>query len=295
MNALLPAIVAGTAQGVPIFVIASGLTLIYGVMHVLNFAHGAFFLVGAYVVTTVLRGSSMWAFFLAALIAGVVVMAVGIVCEVVVFRRLYKAGPLVGFLGAFALFLTIGGLAVHIWGNNPRTVAYPDGLGGSISIAGSRIAVYDLVVVGVGLLIAVALWGLLTHTSIGVRVRALSHDRAMASALGIRAPRVGTLVFAIGSFLAGIAGALITPVTSIDTSLSASYLIPAFIVVIVGGLGSVPGALVAAVALGVIDSLLFRYVPALGGFSYYLLVAVILMVRPQGLFGRTSRTTQIAR
>jgi branched-subunit amino acid ABC-type transport system permease component len=117
----------------------------------------------------------------------------------------------------------------------------------------------------------------------------------MAMALGIRAPRVGTFVFAIGSFLAGIAGALITPVTSIDTGLGAAYLIPAFVVVIVGGLGSVPGALVAAIVLGIVDSLLLQYAPALGGFSYYLIVAVILMVRPQGLFGRTSRTTQIAR
>lgn len=295
MNSLLPAIVSGIAQGVPIFVIASGLTLIYGVMHVLNFAHGAFFLVGAYVVTTVLHGNSLPAFLGAALIAGLVVMALGAVCEVVVFRPLYKAGSTVGFLGAFALFLTISGLAIHVWGNTPRTTRYPEGLTGSIPVTGSRVAVYDLAVVGVGLVIAAGLWLLLTRTSVGIRVRALSHDRAMASALGIRAPRVGLLVFALGSFLAGIAGAMITPVTSIDSGLGAAYLIPAFVVVIVGGLGSVPGALVAAIALGVIDSIMFRYVPSLSGFSYYLIVAAMLVARPQGLFGRTSRTTQIAR
>jgi len=295
VNTLLPAVVSGIAQGVPIFVIASGLTLIYGVMHVLNFAHGAFFLVGAYIVTTVLHGNSLGGFVLAALAAGLVVAALGTACEVLVFRRLYRAGSHVGFLGAFALFLAITGATVHIWGHDPRTVQYPAGLDGAVSLNGPRVATYDLAVVGVGVLLAVGLYVLLAHTSVGTRVRALSHDRAMASALGIRASRIGTLVFAIGSFLAGVAGALVTPVTSIDGSLASSYLVPAFVVVIVGGLGSVPGAFVAAVALGVIDSLLFAYVPSLSGFSYYIVVAVILMIRPQGLFGHASRATQIAR
>ena len=295
MSDLLSVIVSGVAQGVPIFVIASGLTLIYGVMHVLNFAHGAFFLIGAFVVTSVLKGDSVMAFVGAALVAGVAVMLVGIACEVLVFRRLYKAGPLVGFLGAFALFLALGGVATHIWGNDPRTVKYPEGLDGAVSLFGAKVAAYDLAVVGIGMVIAAGLYVLLTRTSIGTRVRALSNDRSMAMALGIRAPQVGTLVFAIGSFLAGIAGALITPVTSIDGGLSAAYIVPAFIVVIVGGLGSVPGALVAALVLGVVDSLLFRYAQSMSGFSYYLIVAVILMFRPQGLFGKSSRTTQIAR
>ena len=295
MSDLLSVIVSGVAQGVPIFVIASGLTLIYGVMHVLNFAHGAFFLIGAFVVTSVLNGGSIAAFIGAALVAGLVVMLVGIACEVLVFRQLYKAGSLVGFLGAFALFLALGGVASHIWGNDPRTVKYPEGLDGAVSLAGVPVAAYDLAVVGVGILIAAGLYVLLTGTSIGTRVRALSHDRAMAMALGIRAPRVGTLVFAIGSFLAGIAGALITPVTSIDGGLSAAYIVPAFVVVIVGGLGSVPGALLAALLLGVLESVLFRYAQSMSGFSYYLIVAVILMFRPQGLFGKSSRTTQIAR
>jgi branched-chain amino acid transport system permease protein len=295
MSTLLPALVSGVAQGVPIFVIASGLTLIYGVMHVLNFSHGAFFLVGALTVSSVLHGHGLGAFVVAVLVAGVVVAVLGTACEVLVFRRLYQSGSYVGFLGAFALFLTITGATAHIWGNNQRTVEYPSGLDGSLSITGSRVATYDLAVVGVGAVIAIAMYLLLAKTSIGIRVRALSHDRAMASALGVRASRIGTAVFAIGAFLAGIAGGLITPTTSIDGSLASSYLVPAFVVVIVGGLGSVPGAFVAAVSLGVIDSLMFTYVPTLSGFSYYIIVAVILMVRPQGLFGHTSRATAIAR
>ena len=297
MNQLLPSIVSGVAVGVPIFVIASGLTLIYGVMHVLNFAHGAFFLFGAFMVTTVLpdTGDGVGGFVVAVLVAGLVVMALGTACEVLVFRRLYKAGSLVGFLGAFALFLALGGLATLIWGTDPRTVRYPSGLDGAVTITGAPVATYDLAVVGLGLVVAVALYLLLTKTSVGTRVRALSHDRSMAMALGIRAPRIGTLVFAVGSFLAGVAGALITPITSIDGGLSSAYIVPAFVVVIAGGLGSVQGALVAAIVLGVVDRLLFQYLPSLGGFSYYLIVVVILLLRPQGLFGHTSRSTQIAR
>src|SRR5438094_4445751 len=136
MNDLLPVIVSGLAQGVPIFVIASGLTLIYGVLHILNFAHGSFFLIGAYVLTTALHSHSLASFAVTVLIAGLAVMVVGLACESLVFRQLYKSGSQVSFLGAFALFLTLGGVAVLVWGNDPRTTGYPDGLDSSTVVAG---------------------------------------------------------------------------------------------------------------------------------------------------------------
>ncbi|WP_107764353.1 branched-chain amino acid ABC transporter permease [Nocardioides terrigena] len=297
MNDLVPIVVAGIAQGVPIFVVASGLTLIYGVLHVLNFAHGGFFLIGALIVTTTLQGPSLAAFGLSVLLAGVGVMLIGVVSEVAVFRPLYKAGSTVSFLGAFALFLALVGIALLIWGTNPRTVAYPEALNGSFDVGGARVGQYDLALVAVGGVIAAGLYLLLTRTSLGTRVRAVSHDRTMALALGIRVQRVSTSIFAIGAFLAGVAGALIAPVSSIDESLalSSDYMLPAFIVIIVGGLGSVPGALIAALALGVLESALFRVAPSLSGFSYYLVVALFLMFRPQGIFGSPSRSTQMAR
>lgn len=297
MNDMISILVAGVAQGVPVFIVASGLTLIYGVLHVLNFAHGAFFLIGAFIVTSTLQTGSIWAFLLSLLLAGVGVMAIGVVSEVVVFRRLYSAGSTVSFLGAFALFLALVGVAILIWGANPKTVTYPQGLNGSFDLFGARIGQYDAAMVVVGIIIAVGLWLLLTKTSLGARVRAISHDRTMALALGIRVGRVSTTVFAIGAFLAGVAGALITPVSSIDEglALSSDYMIPAFIVIIVGGLGSVSGALVAAIGLGIIESILFRVAPALSGFSYYLVVAVFLMFRPQGLFGSPSHSFKMAR
>jgi len=297
MNDLITVLATGIAQGVPIFVVASGLTLIYGVLHVLNFAHGSFFLIGALIVTTTLRGDSLGAFVVSMLLAGLGVMAVGVVSEVVVFRPLYKAGPTVSFLGAFALFLTLLGLSTLVWGSNPRTVDYPAVLDGSFSVAGARVGQYDVALGVAGVLIAMGLWLLLTRTSLGTRVRAVSHDRTMALALGISAGRVSTLVFGIGAFLAGVAGALIAPVVSIDEGLALSndYMLPAFIAIIVGGLGSVPGALIAAIALGVLESLTFRLAPSLSGFSFYLVVAVFLMVRPQGLLGSSARSTAMAR
>lgn len=297
MNEMISMLVAGVAQGVPIFIVASGLTLIYGVLHVLNFAHGAFFLIGAFIVTSTLQTDTFGSFLLSMLLAGIGVMAIGVVSEIVVFRRLYKAGSTVSFLGAFALFLALVGVAILIWGTNPRTVTYPQELNGSFDLLGARIGQYDAAMVIVGVVIAVGLWLLLTKTSLGARVRAISQDRTMALALGIRVGRVSTMVFAIGAFLAGVAGALITPVSSIDEglALSSDYMIPAFIVIIVGGLGSVSGALIAAIGLGIIESILFRVAPGLSGFSYYLVVAVFLMFRPQGLFGSPSHSFKMAR
>ncbi len=297
MSDIVSVLVAGLAQGVPIFIVASGLTLIYGVLHVLNFAHGGFFLIGAFIVTSTLQGGSLGAFLGSVLLAGVGVLVVGVVSELLVFRQLYKAGSTVSFLGAFALFLALVGLAILLWGTNPRTVEYPDALDGSFTLLGARVGQYEAAMIVVGVVIALGLWFLLTRTSLGTRVRAVSHDRTMASALGIRVGRVSTTVFAIGAFLAGVAGALISPVSSIDEglALSTDYMLPAFIVIIVGGLGSVPGAMVAALALGVIESVIFKVAPSLTGFSYYLVVALFLMFRPQGIFGSASRSIQMAR
>lgn len=297
MDVILSVLVSGIAQGVPIFIVASGLTLIYGVLHVLNFAHGAFFLIGAFIVTTAFVGTSVGSYVLAAILAGLGVLVVGVLSEVFVFRPLYASGSTISLLGAFALFLALSGLSVVIWGVNPRTVAYPQGLNGSFTVAGARLGEYDVAVVGVGAVIAAGLYVLVNKTSLGMRVRAVSQDRTMATALGVRVRAVSTTIFAIGAFLAGIAGAIIAPVASIDEGLglSVDYMLPAFIVIIVGGLGSIPGALIAAMTLGVIEAALFRFAPGLSGFSYYIVVAIFLMVRPQGLFGSPSRSLGMAR
>ena len=295
MNELVTIIVSGLAQGFPLFIIASGLTLIYGVLRVLNFAHGSLFMIGAYFVASVLTSTSLVTFILTALLAGLVVAAVGVACEVVVFRRLYDGAHSISLLGAFALFLVLNGLVEEIWGVAPRTVPYPRELSGQLSLAGVAIAKYDLAVIGVGLVVAAGLFVLISRTSFGAQMRAISHDRTMALALGVRVGLVSTVVFALGAFLAGIAGALIAPATSVDPSMAGAFITPAFVVIIVGSMGSAGGAFVAALLLQTLESFIFNYVPWLSGFGFYVVVAVILMARPQGLFGGRSSSAVVAR
>jgi len=295
VNELVTIIVSGLAQGFPLFIIASGLTLIYGVLRVLNFAHGSLFMIGAYFVASVLTSTSLVTFILTALLAGLVVAAVGVACEVVVFRRLYDGAHSISLLGAFALFLVLNGLVEEIWGVAPRTVPYPRELSGQLSLAGVAIAKYDLAVIGVGLVVAAGLFVLISRTSFGAQMRAISHDRTMALALGVRVGLVSTVVFALGAFLAGIAGALIAPATSVDPSMAGAFITPAFVVIIVGSMGSAGGAFVAALLLQTLESFIFNYVPWLSGFGFYVVVAVILMARPQGLFGGRSSSAVVAR
>lgn len=295
MNELVTIILSGLAQGFPLFIIASGLTLIYGVLRVLNFAHGSLFMIGAFFVASVLNSTSLFTFVLTALLAGLVVAVVGVVCEVVVFRRLYDGAHSISLLGAFALFLILNGLVEEIWGVAPRTVPYPRELSGQVSLAGVPIAKYDLAVIGVGLVVAAALYVLISRTNFGAQMRAISHDRTMALALGVRVGLVSTVVFALGAFLAGIAGALIAPATSVDPSMAGAFITPAFVVIIVGSMGSAGGAFVAALVLQTLESFIFNYVPWLSGFGFYVVVAVILMARPQGLFGGRSTSVVVAR
>lgn len=292
---IFPILVTGTAQGVPLFIIASGLTLIYGVMHVLNFAHGAYFMIGAFVFAGRFTNESFLQYLLVVALGGLVVAAVGVLCEVLVFRRLYGAGSQVSLLAAFALSLMLEGATRMVWGGIPRTAYYPDTFRGATELFGARISIYDLVLITVGLAIAVGLFVLIRLTTFGRQMRAVAQDRTMSLALGVHSKRIATMVFVLGAFLAGAAGALTAPTTSIDLGLGGSYIIPAFAVIIVGGVGSVEGALIASLVLNVSESALFTYAPALSGFSFYLIVALILMVRPQGLFGGHARTAGLAR
>ena len=196
MDELLTIIISGLAQGFPLFVVASGLTLIYGVLRVLNFAHGSLFMIGAYVVASTLHSSGLVSFAVSVVLAGLCVAAVGVACEMLIFRRLYDGAHSVSLLGAFALFLVLNGLVEEVWGVEPRTVPYPDAISGRISLAGVPLAKYDLVVIGVGMVIALALWLLVTKTSVGAQMRAISHDRTMALALGVR---VGLVVRLLSS------------------------------------------------------------------------------------------------
>lgn len=292
MSQLIATIIAGIAQGMPLFLVASGLTLIFGVMHVLNFAHGALFMLGAYILVSILSGASVpfVVFLLASLAAAAIVGLVGGASEVLAFRKLYQREHFITLLATYALLLVLEGGAQQIWGVLPRTQATSGEVKSAVEILGARVPVYDLFLIGAGVLVAVFLYLLMQRSQFGRMLRAVAEDGSMARALGISARRIQVWVFVIGSGLAGLSGALTAPLVSIDTGLAPLFILQSFAVVIIGGLGSLSGALVGALLLGMAESALVSYWPELSGFSLYVAVAAALLFRPQGLFGRKTST-----
>jgi branched-subunit amino acid ABC-type transport system permease component len=284
---LLVTAITGIAAGMPQFIVASGLTLIYGVMRVLNFAHGALFMLGAFVYFTVSGGlsGSLISWVLAVGCTALVLGLLGAGTEALVFKRLYARDHTTTLLASYALLLILNGACQQIWGLTPKTQEQLPLFTGSVRILDAQIAVYDLVLIGIGASLAGALTILLRRTPFGHTVTAVAQDPIMAQASGIKTRRVQMSVFAMGAALAGFAGALIAPLVSIDASLAPTFVVQSFAIVIIGGLGSVPGALIAALALGMLDSFAISFAPELAGFSLYAGVAAVLLLRPQGLFG----------
>jgi branched-chain amino acid transport system permease protein len=297
VHAVTVIIVGGLSEAVPLFLIASGLTLIYGVMGILNFAHGGMFMFGAYLLVWILGGGLVSAarFVVGAFLAAVIVGAMGLIVEPLLYRPLYRFEPQVSLLGSYGLLLFLVGLAPVFWGDQFLSQDIPPSLAGQSTVLGNTVSNYNLMEIAAGLVTAVLLALLLKKTTIGLRATALAEDREMARALGVRASRVNLIVFGLGSFLAGLAGALIAPTVSISPSLGVEFVIEAFTVVLMGGLGSVEGALLAAIIVGIADTTIVTYVPALTGYSFYIILGIFVAVRPQGLFGRlTASETQPA-
>ncbi|RZI93572.1 MAG: branched-chain amino acid ABC transporter permease [Microbacterium sp.] len=287
MSELLSVLVSGIAYGVPLFLVASGLTLIYGVIGVLNFAHGALFVLGALVATTILGTTvpGIPLFALAMLACAVVVGVLGLVLERLVVRRLYKADHITMLLATFAILLILEGLAEAIWGNVPRNVKRPAELAGTVELFGARLPVYDFLLIIVGAVVAIGLWLLIQRTRFGRSVRAIAQDSTMSEAIGLNSRMTMLLVFGLGSLLAGIAGALMSPNVTVTPQLGHAFVLQSFAVVIIGGLGSIWGSLVAALLVGVVEAAAAQFAPGLTGFTFYILVAAVLLVRPQGLLG----------
>lgn len=284
---VISTLVSGIAYGVPLFLVASGLTLIYGVLHVLNFAHGSFFVIGALLAASVIGTTlpTLPTFLLAVLVGAVVVGLLGLFTEATVVRRLYRRDHITMLLATFAILLILEGAAETVWGNAPRTVSKPTMLAGSTPILGANIPVYDIILVIVGALVAVGLYLLINKSKFGHRVRAVAQDAVMGEAIGLNTKRIMFLVFGLGSALAGVAGALIAPNVSVSPSLGHAFILQSFAIVIIGGLGSVSGSLVAALLVGVTEAFAVAYAPILTGFTFYILVGAILIIRPYGLLG----------
>lgn len=297
---LLVQLLNGVQLGVLLFLVAAGLTLVFGVMDFINLAHGVQYMLGAYIAASLgVWAGSFWIGLALALPAAV---ALGLLLELVVFRHLYGRDHLSQVLATFGVILTVDEAVRAVWGSAPLQVLQPTGLEGGIELMpGFTYPEYRLAIIAAGLGVALLLWVLVDRTRIGMLVRAGATNPLMVSALGINIRRLFTAVFGFGAMLAGFAGALAGPVFAVAPGMGDAVLILAFVVIVIGGIGSIRGAFIAALLVGLLDTLgramlpdLLRLVmeassarqtgAALASMLVYIAMAVILCVRPAGLF-----------
>jgi branched-chain amino acid transport system permease protein len=278
----------GLTTAMFLFLIASGLSLVFGVMRVINFAHGSFYMLGAYLAWQVVEWlhPSSEAFWPAALAAASGVALFGGIVERLLFRHLYGREELYQLLFTYALVLILGDAAKFLWGTGQLSVQPPPLLAGSMHIFGTIQPYYNLFIMAVGVAIAFLGWLALMHSGAGRLVRAAAFDREMLDALGANVGMIYTGMFVVSSFLAGLSGALVTPIQSIVPGMDVLIIVQAFIVVVIGGMGSIWGTFWGSVIYGQVLSFGILIFPGFSLFSVFALMAVILIVRPWGLFGR---------
>jgi len=281
---VLDQLVAGMVSGMILLIIALGLSFTFGVLRIVNFAHGALYMVGAYVTwSTIARfGIPFWA---AALLSVLCLAALGVLIELVLLRRIYRAELMMQLLLTFGLVYILSDAVKFIWGLEYHSVAVPAPLSGSITLAGRSMPVYSIFIIFMGLAVALVLWLVLNRTRFGLYVRALTVNREITSALGINVRFISTMVFALGVGLAGLGGALGAPIIAVSPGIEL-IIVDCFIVVVIGGMGSIAGTLVASLLIGVVTSFGISIIPQQALVIPYALMALILLVRPWGLFGR---------
>lgn len=278
-----------------LFLISSGLTLVFGVLNVLNFAHGALYMLGAYFTYWVtLQVAGTGGFFLALAAAPLGVAAVGAAIEIGLLRRIYIQEEIYQLLLTYSLVLIIDDVAKFVFGAEFKSIGKPAFLDGSVTLLGGTVPVYTLLVVAAAPLVAVGLWYLLYRTQTGKVIRATSSDREMADALGINMKALFTLVFAFGALLAGFGGALAGPARTVFPGVGTEVIIESFVVVVIGGLGNLWGALVGSLLIGALETVGAVLFPQFEMALIYLLMVAVLIVRPWGLFGRPLKAKPLA-
>jgi branched-chain amino acid transport system permease protein len=290
----------GVQLGVMLFLMAAGLTLVLGIMNLVNLAHGSLYMVGAYLTITAAQWTGSFALGVLLGLAGALV--VGMIVEVVALRPLYARDHLDQVLATFGLILFFNELVAMIWGRASLYTSLPSWLQGHVELLpGSIYPVYRLAIIGVGLAVAALLWYVVTRTRLGMLIRAGASNRAMVAALGVNIRLLYTIVFGFGAALAGLAGLMAGPIYSVQPGMGELILIQVFVVIVIGGIGSIRGALVGALIVGIVDTLGRAFLkpllgsvisppaaeaagPALASMLIYLLMAVVLALRPAGLF-----------
>ncbi|OYU88956.1 MAG: branched-chain amino acid ABC transporter permease [Bradyrhizobiaceae bacterium PARB1] len=278
---LLNAIQYGTA----LFLVASGLTLVFGILGVINLAHGAFYMLGAYLAFWL--SASTGSFWIALAGAAIIALVIGLVLEVTLMRRLYGRDHLLQVLLSFGLILVVDEMRQILFGKDVHSVAPPEFLQGAIQLTDNlSYPVYRLAIGIFGLAAAVAIFAVIRFTKIGMVVRAGAENRDMTKALGISFDVVSAGVFAVGIALAALAGALVAPIATVYPGMGDSMLILSFVVVVLGGIGSIEGAAIGALLIGLTDTFGKVFFPSMSSVLVYLLMAALLLLRPNGLLGR---------
>jgi branched-subunit amino acid ABC-type transport system permease component len=281
---LLAQALNGLSYGVLLFLLSVGLTLIFGMLDVVNLAHGSFYMLGAYAgLATVAATGNFW---LALVAAPLAVGVIGALMERAVLRPLYRRPPLDQILLTFGFIYIFEDLVKSIWGGTIRSIAPPDLFAGSVRIFGGAFPSYRLFVIGFGFVMAVVLWLVIERTRLGAIIRAGVYDAEMTAGMGINIHRVFTGVFAAGAALGGLSGVIAGPIQSAQPPMGATILIPALIVVVVGGLGSLKGSLVGSLLVGQAEVWGKVWLPGLSMAMIYFVMAAVVLLRPQGLFGR---------
>jgi len=298
-------LINGLQLGVMLFLMSAGLTLVFGIMQVINLAHGSFYMIGAYVAATVTIHSGS---FLLGMFAGLVVAAIiGMIVEFTILRQLYNRDHLDQVLATFGLIFFFNELSRIIWGRQPLFMDIPTWLNGTVEILPDiHYPLYRLAIIVVGIMVALFLYLLFSRTRLGMQIRAGATNRDIISALGVNIKLLYTLVFGLGVMLAALAGVMAGPILAVEVGMGESILILTFVVIVIGGIGSVQGALVGALLVGLVDTLGRAYLPTIlssifssqigntlgapiASMSIYILMAVILAFKPSGLFSVQNR------
>jgi branched-chain amino acid transport system permease protein len=283
-----------------LFLMSAGLTLVFGIMQVVNLAHGSFYMIGAYVAATVAMYTG--SFMLGLLAALPAAALAGMLVEVVILRKLYDRDHLDQVLATFGLIFFFNELTRMIWGRQPLFMDVPSWLAGSVQLLpGIHYPVYRLAIILVGILVAVFLYLLFSRTRLGMQIRAGATNREMVGALGVNIRLLYTLIFGLGTMLAGLAGVMAGPILAVEAGMGESILILTFVVIVIGGIGSVRGALIGALLVGLVDTMARSFLPdllrfvmessaadqmgaSIASMSVYILMALILACKPAGLF-----------
>lgn len=287
MGLIIAQILTGLANASALFLVASGLSLIFGVTRIVNFAHGSFYMLGAFIGYSLMQYlTGAVGFWVAVLLSGIAVGVIGLIVELLVLRPVYRAPELFQLVATFGVILVIQDLALLTWGAEDVLGPRAPGLTGIIRIMGEPVPKYDLALIALTPFVLFALWFLITRTRLGILVRAATQDREMVGALGVNQAWLFTGVFFLGACLAGLGGAVQLPKGGADLLMDFNILAAIFVVVVIGGMGSLPGAYLAAVLISVLNVFGVTYMPQSTLMLMFVVMAVVLMIKPYGMFGR---------